>query len=479
MSTAGLEYRGLRSLKGPLAFVAGIPGLCLAENVEIESRDAPPRVGRVLAVAEDAAVIEVFGDTAGLRLAQCRVRLHGRPLHFGVGPELLGRVFDGLGRPRDGLPPPLVSEERPIAGSPINPVRRQYPREFLETGVSAIDAFNSVVLGQKLPIFTESGLPHDALVAQIMRQARAPGQKNFAIVFAAVGLPRDVALQYEETFRATGALDRVAMFLNFADDSAAERLITPRCALTAAEYLAFDLGRHVLVVFNDVTSYGEALREVASARGEIPSRKGYPGYLYSDLASIFERAGRILDRPGSITQIPVVTMPSGDLTHPIPDLTGYVTEGQIVLDRALDRRGIYPPIAILPSLSRLMSDGIGAERTREDHDPLARQLYAAYARVARARALESIIGREELSPLERRYLEFGEVFERSVLAQGRDESRAIEATLDRAWKTLRLLPESELSRIPPALVTKYLPRPDQTPESDPGRAEAVAVGSGS
>lgn len=455
METAGVEYRGLTSLRGPLAFVGGVSGISFHEHVEVEGLDGTRRSGRVLAVAGDSAVVEVFGGTDGLELDSCRVRFHGRPLTMGVGKELLGRVFDGVGRPRDGLPPPLVLEERPIEGAPINPCRREYPRDFLETGISAIDGLNSVVLGQKLPIFTESGLPHDALAMQVIRQAHAPGVEQFAVVFASLGLPRDTALRYQESFRATGALHRVVAFLNLADDTAAERLITPRCALTAAEYLAFDLGMHVLLILSDMTNYGEALREVAAARGEVPSRKGYPGYLYSDLASIFERAGRIRGRPGSLTQIPIVTMPAGDLTHPIPDLTGYVTEGQIVLDPELQRRGIYPPVAVLPSLSRLMSDGIGAGRTREDHEDVARQLYAACARVARARSLEAIIGREELSDQERRYLRFGEVFERRVLAQGHDEMRPIAATLDRAWEALRELPEAELTRVSGALIARY------------------------
>ena len=455
METAGLEYRGLTSLRGSLAFIAGVTGVSFHEHVAVEDQNGIRRSGRVLAVSGDTAVVEVFGDTEGLELESCRVRFHGRPLTMGVGKELLGRIFDSVGQPRDGLPPPLVLEERPIEGAPINPCRREYPRDFLETGISAIDGLNSVVLGQKLPIFTESGLPHDALAMQIIRQARAPGVEQFAVVFAALGLPRDTALRYQESFRTTGALRRVAAFLNLADDTAAERLITPRCALTAAEYLAFDLGMHVLLILSDMTNYGEALREVAAARGEVPSRKGYPGYLYSDLASIFERAGRIRGRPGSLTQIPIVTMPAGDLTHPIPDLTGYVTEGQIVLDPALHRRGIYPPVAVLPSLSRLMSDGIGTGRTREDHEDVARQLYAACARMARARSLEAIIGREELSEQERRYLRFGEIFEERFLAQGRDEMRPIQLTLERAWEALSQLPAAELTRISGAFIERY------------------------
>jgi V/A-type H+/Na+-transporting ATPase subunit B len=347
-----------------------------------------------------------------------------------------------------------------VDGAPLNPVRREYPRDFLQTGVSAIDGLNTLVLGQKLPIFTESGLPHDDLALQVIAQAEAPGVAEFAVVFAALGLPREVARRYQDGFRRSGASPRVAAFLNYADDPAAERLLTPRCALTAAEYLAFDLGLHVLVVLTDVTNYGEALREVSAARGEVPSRKGYPGYLYSDLASIFERAGRLRGRPGSITQLPIVTMPSGDLTHPIPDLTGYVTEGQIVLDRELYRRGVYPPVAVLPSLSRLMGDGIGEGRTRDDHEAVARQLYVACARVARARALESIAGREELTPAERRYLAFGEAFEERFLSQGREETRPIAATLDAAWAALEKLPAEELTRIPTDLLRRRRAGPE-------------------
>jgi V/A-type H+-transporting ATPase subunit B len=354
------------------------------------------------------------------------------------------------------LPPPLAVEERPIEGSPINPSRREYPRDFLETGISAIDGLNSFVLGQKLPIFSESGLAHDALAMQIVRQARAPGVEKFVVVFVALGLPHDLALRYEEDFRASGALARAAAFINYADDPSAERLIAPRCALTAAEFLAFDLGYHVLVIIHDVTNYGEALREASSAAGEVPGRKGYPGYLYSDLASIFERAGRIRGRPGSITQLPILTMPSGDLTHPIPDLTGYITEGQIVLDREIERRGLYPPVAVLPSLSRLMSDGIGAGRTREDHEPVARQLYAACARAARARSLEAIIGREDLSEIEQKYLRFGDVFEQRFLSQGHTDRRSISETLDRGWEALAILPESELGRLPSHLRQSHL-----------------------
>jgi V/A-type H+-transporting ATPase subunit B len=453
-TSAALETRGLDGLRGSLAFVSGVPAVALGEQVELIPDDGPVRQGRVLSVSDDAAVVELFGAGEGVALARCRLRFHRRPLRVGVGRELLGRVLDGLGRPRDGLPPPLVDDELPIEGQPINPVRREYPRDFLETGISAIDGLDTLVLGQKLPIFSEAGLPHHELARQILRQARAPGVGEFAVVFAALGLPAEIAHAYVDGLRRSGAFSRAVAFLNLADDPAPERLVTPRCALTVAEHLAFELGMHVLVVLCDVTAYGEALREVAAARGEVPSRKGYPGYLYSDLASIFERAGRIRGRPGSLTQLPIVTMPSGDLTHPIPDLTGYVTEGQLVLDRALHRRGIYPPLAVLPSLSRLMDDGIGAGRTRDDHAPLARQLYAACARVGKARAMEALVGREDLAPLERRYLDFGDAFERRFLAQERDEARPIAATLERAWEVLGALPEAELVRIPVELLRR-------------------------
>jgi V/A-type H+-transporting ATPase subunit B len=457
MAGAGIEYRGLSRLHGSLAQLDGVSGVGYREEAEILAPDQRPRPARVLSVAERTVQIEVLAAGEGLSLEECRVRFLGTPLRLGVGPELLGRVFDGLGRPRDGLPRPLAVEERAIEGAPINPCRREVPRDFLETGVSVLDGLNTLVLGQKLPLFSESGLPHDEQARQIIRQARVPGAgiHEFAIVFVALGVPYQTALRYEEDFARSGALSRTVAFLNLADDPTPERVLTPRCALTAAEYLAFDMGLHVLVVLTDLTNYGEALREMSAARGEVPSRKGYPGTLYSDLASIFERAGRIRGRPGSITQIPILTMPGGDLTHPIPDLTGYITEGQIVLDRELHRRGVYPPVNVLPSLSRLMDDGIGPGRTREDHEAVARQLYIACARVARARSLESIIGREDLSEVERTYLAFGERFERLFLTQGREERRTIATTLDRAWEALHTLPDSELGRLPPELVAAH------------------------
>jgi V/A-type H+-transporting ATPase subunit B len=455
MSTAGFERVGLVRLKGAIACVTGVPGVGCGEQVELVGADGTVRPSRVLSVCGETSIVEVLAPTEGLQLGASRVRFTGRAAEAGVGPELLGRVFDGLGRPRDGLPLPLFQLRRPIDGAPINPCRREYPRDFLETGVSAIDVLTSVVLGQKLPIFTEPGLPHDALAAQIVRQASAPGVERFAVVFAGLGLPRETGADYLEDFRRSGSLSRLCAFLNYADEPAAERLMTARFALTAAEYLAFDLGLHVLVLLNDVTNYGEALREVAAARGEVPSRKGFPGYLYSDLASLFERAGRIQGLPGSITQIPVVTMPSGDVTHPIPDLTGYVTEGRIVLDRDLARRGVYPPVSVLPSLSRLMGDGIGRGRTRDDHPHVARQLYAACARASRARALESIIGEQDLSAIERHYLKFGRQFELRFLAQGPAERRSIRDSLALAWDVLRDLPDTELTRIPEGFVERY------------------------
>ena len=454
MRTGGIELEGISRLRGPLAFLPPIAGAGFQEEIELVGGDGGHRAGRVLAASDRATVLEVFGATQGLSLARSRVRFRGRPFMLGVGRELLGRTFDGTGRPRDGLPAPLVEKELPIEGSAINPSRREYPRDFLETGFSAIDGMNTLVLGQKLPVFTEPGLPHDALVHQLLRQARAPGVESFAVVFAALGLPQEVAMQYQADLRKSGAFRRAVAFLNLAGDPAAERLIAPRCALTAAEYLAFELGMHVLVVLHDITAYGEALREMSAARGEAPGRKGYPGYLYSDLASLFERAGRIRGRPGSITQIPVVTVPAGDLTHPIPDLTGYVTEGQIVLDRELHRRGVYPPIAVLPSLSRLMDDGIGAGRTRVDHAAVSRQLYASCARATRVRELESIIGREELTASDKRHLAFLDAFEHRFLHQPANEGRTIARTLDVARELLCTLADDELGRLPPALLAE-------------------------
>ena len=453
---AGLEHRGLHQIQGPLIFVRGVEDVGFGELAEVVAPDGRVLFGRLLQIERDLAVVEVLQGTAELSVADTRVRFLGHPLTVPVAREMLGRVFDGTGRPLDGGPPPLPEAVRDVNGEPINPVRRDYPRDCIQTGIAAIDGMNTLVRGQKLPLFSGSGLPHDALAAQIVRQARLPGAgEAFGVVFAAIGVNHDVADFFHKSFQQSGAFRTSALFLNLADDPSMERLVTPRAALTLAEYLAFDLGMHILVVLTDITNYCEALREVATAKGEIPSRKGYPGYLYSDLASIFERAGRLKGRPGSITQIPIVTMPNDDITHPIPDLTGYITEGQIVLSRALHGRGIYPPIDVLPSLSRLMVDGIGGHQTREDHSRLASQLYAAYAHVREVERLASIIGQEELSDMNRRYLQFGERFERQFIAQLADENRSFVRTLDLGWQSLQPLPDNELTRLSRELIERY------------------------
>ena len=453
---AGLEYRGLHQIQGPLVFLRGVRDIGFGEVAEIVSPAGQLLHGRVLEVQEDLAVVEVLEGTAELSVADTRLRFLGHPLQIPVAREMLGRVFDGLGQPLDGGPPPLADTLRDENGEPINPVRRDYPRDCIQTGISSIDGMNTLVRGQKLPIFSGSGLPHNLLAAQIVRQATLPGKDEaFGIVFAAIGVNHDVAQFFQRSFEETGAFRNSVLFLNLADDPSVERLVTPRAALTLAEFLAFDLGMHVLVVLTDITNYCEALREVATAKGEVPSRKGYPGYLYSDLASIYERAGRLRDRPGSITQIPILTMPNDDITHPIPDLTGYITEGQLVLSRDLHERGVYPPVDVLPSLSRLMEDGIGQDRTRDDHSRLASQLYAAYARVKDIERLASIIGREELSEVNRRYLQFGEHFEREFVSQQVYENRDFIRTLDLGWRALQPLPDSELTRLSRELIERY------------------------
>jgi V/A-type H+-transporting ATPase subunit B len=463
---ARLEYRGLERIQGPLIFVAGAEGIGFDEFAEVVSPAGEVRHGRVLEVREHLAVVEVLEGTTELSVDQTRVRFLGRPLRIPVSREMLGRVFDGLGRPLDGGPPPLAEQWRDVNGEPINPVRRDYPRDCIQTGISSIDGMNTLVRGQKLPILSGSGLPHNELAAQIVRQAALPATgEEFAVVFAAIGVKHDVAAFFQTSFQQSGTFDNAALFLTLADDPSVERLVTPRAALTLAEFLAFDLGMHVLVILTDVTNYCEALREVATAKGEVPSRKGYPGYLYSDLASLYERAGRVKGRPGSITQIPILTMPNDDITHPIPDLTGYITEGQIVLSRDLHGKGIYPPVDLLPSLSRLMEDGIGAGRTREDHSAVSSQLYAAYAKVKEVERLASIIGTEELSEVNRRYLRFGEQFERQVVAQDPYENRTFAHTLTRGWEALRLLPETELTRVSRDLIARYRSAPaDDHPE---------------
>lgn len=448
MPETGLEYCGVRRVDGPLVFIDGVSNISYNELVEVTTPHGDKRLGQVLETAESSAVVQIFAGSAGLSSAGTRMRFRGESLQIPVGREMLGRVFDGVGRPKDDLPAVLSTKRRDVNGMPINPYARTYPRDFIQTGITSIDLMNSLVRGQKLPIFSGNGMPHDRIAAQIARQAKLLSEESeFAIVFAAMGVKYDVARFFIDSFQKSGVINNVTMFLSLADDPSVERLVTPRSALTYAEYLAFDMDMHVLVIMTDMSNYCEALREVATARGEIPSRKGYPGYLYSDLASIYERAGRIEEREGSITQMPILTMPSDDISHPVPDLTGYITEGQIVLDRELFLKQLYPPVAGLPSLSRLMKDGIGQERTREDHPHVASQLFAAYSRVKDIRALAAVIGREELSPLDKLYMTFGDEFEQNVIKQGEQEERTIEQSLELGWDALRILPRDELYRL--------------------------------
>ena len=448
MATVGLEYCGLRRIDGPLFVIEGIRNVGYAEIVEIVAPDGQERLGQVLEVSENSAVVQVFSGTTGLSNGGTRARFLATGLKVPVAREMLGRVFDGLGRAKDGLPEVIAEDYWDVNGMPLNPFSRQYPRDFIQTGISSIDLMNSLVRGQKLPIFSGNGLPHNRMAAQITRQARLLREDlQFAIVFAAMGVKYDVARFFVDSFERSGVINNVTMFLSLADDPSVERLVTPRAALTFAEYLAFEHNMHVLVLLTDMTNYCEALREIATARGEIPSRKGYPGYLYSDLASLYERAGRVEGRQGSITQMPILTMPSDDISHPVPDLTGYITEGQIVLERDMFQRGIYPPVAGLPSLSRLMKDGIGRDRTRADHPHVAAQLFAAYSKVKDIRALASVIGEEELSPLDKLFIKFGEAFERQLITQGEYENRTIEQSLELGWDMLRILPRSELYRL--------------------------------
>ena len=460
----GQEILGAARIEGPLVIVEGVHNAGYDEVAEVIDARGNVRRGRVLEVGEIAngtsvAVIEVFAGATGLSIEETRVRFLGHPMRVPVSREMLGRTFDGLGNPIDGGPPPLAERWADINGQPINPTARVYPRDIIQTGISALDGMNALVLGQKLPIFSGSGLPHNQLAAQIVRQATIPAsdaEQSFAIVFAAMGVKHDVAEFFRTSFTESGALLRVAMFLNLADDPPIERLITPRAALTLAEYLAFEQNLHVLVVLTDMTNYCESLRQISNVRGEVPGRKGYPGYLYSDLASLYERTGRIKGSDGSITQLPILTMPNDDITHPVPDLTGYITEGQTVLSRELFHRDIYPPIAVLPSLSRLMKDGIGEGRTRADHPHLAAQLYAAYARVQDIRSLASVIGEEELVEVDQAYLKFGRAFEQTFIGQGRDENRSLAETLDTGWRTLALLPREELTRVSEAEIARWL-----------------------
>ncbi len=451
----GQEVVGVGRIEGPILVVEGAANVSYDEVVEIEDARGQHRRGRVLEVGEGFAVVQVFAGSTGLSIDGTRVRFLGSTLHMPVAEEMLGRIFDGLGNPIDGGPEPLTNRYMDVNGQPINPTARIYPRDYIQTGISTIDGVNTLLRGQKLPLFSGAGMPHDQLAAQIVRQAtlgRVAGApqtegEEFAIVFAAMGVKNDVADYFRRSFTESGALTRVAMFLNLADDPPVERIVTPRAALTLAEYLAYELEKHVLVVLTDMTNYGEALRQISNVRGEVPSRKGYPGYLYSDLASLYERTGRIRTSKGSITQIPILTMPNDDMTHPMPDLTGYITEGQIVLGRELYYAGVYPPVTVLPSLSRLMKDGIGKGRTRDDHPRWGAQLYAAYAKTQDIRALASVIGEEELSEVDQRYLKFGRAFEREFVNQAFTENRTIERTLEIGWKLLSMLPKKELTRV--------------------------------
>ena len=457
------EVLGVSRIEGPLVFVEGIGSVGYDEVVEIIDSRGRLRHGRVLEVGEGLAVIEVFAGTSGLSIDGTRIHFMGTPYHIPVAEEMLGRIFNGLGKPLDGGPEPLADRYADINGAPINPTARIYPVDYIQTGISTIDGMNTLLRGQKLPIFSAAGLPHDQLAAQIVRQVALgvpvgealAKEEQFVIVFAAMGVKNDVAAYFRESFTESGALTRVAMFLNLADDPPVERLVTPRAALSLAEYLAFDRDMHVLVIMTDMTNYCEALREISNIRGEVPSRKGYPGYLYSDLASMYERTGRIKSSEGSITQIPILTMPNDDITHPVPDLTGYITEGQITLSRDLDHQGVYPPVSVLPSLSRLMKDGIGGGKTRDDHSHWASQLFAAYAHVQDVRALASVIGEEELSEVDQKYVRFGKAFEAEFVNQDLTENRNIETTLEIGWRLLSMLPQEELTRVTQGELDQY------------------------
>ncbi len=452
-----IEYLGLSSINGPLIALEGVQDAFYDEIVDFVVNGKEHKMGRIVEVYKDKAIIQVFEGTENMSLNNTHTRLTGHPMEIGLSEEMLGRTFNGIGEPIDDLGPITVEEVRDVNGLPLNPVRREYPRNYIRTGISAIDGLTTLIRGQKLPIFSGNGLPHDQLAAQIVKQASLGGSTNedFAIVFAAMGVKHDVADFFRRTFEESGVANHVAMFLNLANDPVVERLITPKVALTAAEYLAFEKNMHILVILTDMTSFAEAMREVSSSKGEIPSRKGYPGYLYSELATLYERSGIVEGVNGSVTQLPILTMPNDDITHPIPDLTGYITEGQIVLDRNLHGQAIYPPISVLPSLSRLMKDGIGKGYTREDHQDLANQLFSAYAKVGEARNLASVIGEDELSPIDKKYLEFGKAFEERYIGQGPNENRTIEETLDLGWELLRILPKEELDRVDTKILDVY------------------------
>ncbi len=453
------EYTTISEISGPLMIVEGIEGVAYGEVVEIETAYGEKRRGQVLEVTGNRAVVQVFEGTRGLDNKSTKVRFTGETVKLGVSIDMLGRIFNGRGEPIDKGPKIIPEEKRDIHGAPLNPAIREYPRDFIQTGISVIDGMNTLVRGQKLPIFSGSGLPHNKIAAQIARQAKVLGEEEeFAVVFAAMGITYEEASFFIKDFERTGALERVVAFINLANDPAIERIMTPRLALTTAEYLAFEHDMHVLVITTDLTNYCEALREISAARGEVPGRRGYPGYMYTDLATIYERAGRVRGKKGSITQMPILTMPDDDITHPIPDLTGYITEGQIVLSRELHRKGIYPPIDPLPSLSRLMKSGIGKGRTREDHANVSDQLYAAYAEGRDLRDLVAVVGEEALTDRDKLYLKFADEFERKFIAQGEYEDRSIEQTLEIGWDLLSMLPETELKKVKREFIEKYHPK---------------------
>lgn len=451
----GVQYSKIAEIKGPLVIVDGVESAAFDELVEISAGDER-RLGKVLEVGNGRAVVQVFEGTTGLSVAGTRAKFVGRAMEMPVSREVLGRVFDGLGRPKDGLPDPVADRFVDINGEPMNPEQREYPKDFIQTGVSVIDGMITLVRGQKLPIFSGSGMSHNILAAQIARQATVRGTgEEFAVVFAAIGVQYSEAEYFRKSLEDSGALKRSVLFLNLADDPAIERIITPRVALTVAEHLAFELGMHVLVILTDMTNYAEALREISAAREEVPGRKGYPGYLYTDLSTIYERAGKLNGKQGSVTQVPILSMPSDDITHPIPDLTGYITEGQIVLGRDLFRQGVYPPVNILMSLSRLMKDGIGEGRTRADHQEISNQNYDAYSRAQEVRALAGIVGKAGLTDIDLKYMEVGEAFEREFLGQGVDENRTIEETLGILWKVVSALPRTEITKVKDKFIDEH------------------------
>ena len=453
------EYRTIHEVSGPLMVVENVEGVTYDELAEIQLRSGEVRRCKVLEVNGDRAVVQLFDSSAGINLRDAKIRFLGHPLQLGVSVDMLGRVFNGMGEPIDGGPALLADKYMDINGLPMNPAARDYPNEFIQTGISTIDGLNTLVRGQKLPIFSGSGLPHANLAAQIARQAKVlDDSSNFAVVFAAIGITFEESEFFVREFKRTGAIERTVLFTNLANDPAVERIATPRMALTAAEYLAFEQDMHVLVILTDITNYAEALREVSAAKKEVPGRRGYPGYLYTNLATLYERAGRQLGKSGSITLIPILTMPEDDKTHPIPDLTGYITEGQIILSRELYRKGIIPPVDVLPSLSRLKDKGVGPGKTREDHAGTMNQLFAAYSTGKENKELMSILGEAALSPTDLQYAKFADEFEKRYVAQGSDENRSIEETLDLGWELLSILPKAELKRIKPEFIEKYLPK---------------------